>query len=223
MKLSFKPGSLALVGILVLALLPSLAEAAASERPAPGQSVEQWYLEYLQQYTRSPLMSPTSPASPSPSSTPVSPPSSGASQPEAQPPTAVPEPPSSLTPEEAQLYRWINEERLKAGRAPVEADLELVRLARLKAQDVATYDYYGHTSPTYGTPGQMLTSAGYPWSACGETIAKAGSVYKAHNMLMASSSHRAIILSPNYLRVGIGVARYPGRPGLVVVELFARP
>lgn len=105
----------------------------------------------------------------------------------------------------------------------MEVDPELVRLARLKAEDVATYDYFGHTSPTYGTPGQMLTNAGYRWAAAGETIARAGSVYKAHAMLMASSAHRQIILSEEYTKVGIGVAHYRGRPGLVVVELFVRP
>jgi uncharacterized protein YkwD len=195
--------------------------AAVAERPAPGQSVEQWYLEYLQQYSPSTLKLPASSAPSSPA--PAAPASGGTSQPQTQAPQTVPEPPSGLTAEEAQLFRWINQERLKAGRSPVEADPELMRLARLKAQDVATYDYYGHTSPTYGTPGQMLTAAGYPWSACGETIAKAGSVYKAHRLLMASSAHRAIILSPTYTRVGIGVAPYVGRSGLVVVELFARP
>jgi uncharacterized protein YkwD len=128
-----------------------------------------------------------------------------------------------LTEEESRLYTWINRERAAAGRAPVSVDPELMRLARLKAQDVATYDYSGHTSPVYGTSGQMLTRAGYRWAACGEVIAKAGSIYKAHVMLMASSSHRQIILDGSYTRVGIGVARYSGQPGLVVVEIFVRP
>ncbi|MGB9920849.1 MAG: CAP domain-containing protein [Moorellales bacterium] len=222
MKADMKPVFLALLAILVLVLPSPPVQAAVSDRPAPGQSVEQWYLQYLQQYSRSGLKPTPSPAPPSPPATPAAPPAGG-SRPQVEPSSPAPEPPSDLTPEEAELYRWINAERAKAGQPPVEADLELVRLARLKAQDVATYDYYGHTSPTYGTPGQMLTAAGYPWSACGETIAKAGSAYKAHRLLMASSAHRAIILSPTYTRVGIGVAPYVGRSGLVVVELFVRP
>lgn len=187
-------------------------------QPSPGQDASQWYLAYLQQY-QAPPGTGVAASTPPPPATPNPKPEEGS----LPPVPAVDAAPAGLTAEEAQIFQWINQERLKAGKAAVELDPELTRLARLKAEDVATYDYYGHTSPTYGTPGQMLTAAGYRWAAAGETIAKAGSVYKAHALLMASSAHRQIILSEEYTRVGVGVVHYQGRPGLVVVELFARP
>lgn len=189
---------------------PAPDEAVVPAQPSSGQDAQQWYLDYLRQYQAS------APRNASPPSPPPPPAEPGVE------PRPMPEP-SGLTAEEAQVFRWINEERAKAGRAPVETDPDLVRLARLKAEDIATYDYYGHTSPTYGTPGQMLTAAGYRWSAAEETIAKAGSLYQAHAMLMASSAHRKIILGEQYTRVGIGIARYQDRPGLVLVELLVRP
>jgi uncharacterized protein YkwD len=52
--------------------------------------------------------------------------------------------------------------------------------------------------------------AGRNWSALGENAAAAGSVRRAHRVLMRSSGHRENILSRRYHRIGIGVVRARG-------------
>ncbi|HHY36286.1 MAG TPA: hypothetical protein GX518_01210 [Firmicutes bacterium] len=146
---------------------------------------------------------------------------------EPAPPAApgdLPPIPSGLTSAEKQFLQYLNQERIAAGLQPLTVDMELVRLARLKAQDITKYNYNGHDSPTYGNPSYMARRAGVKFTRLGETIVKAGDPYKGHKLLMGSAAHRNILLSPNYTRVGIGVDYYNGRHninGLVGVSLLA--
>ena len=59
----------------------------------------------------------------------------------------------------------VNAERSKAGLAPLKIDMELVRLARLKSQDMIDLNYFSHQSPTYGSPFDMMKATGitYRW------------------------------------------------------------
>jgi hypothetical protein len=60
------------------------------------------------------------------------------------------------------------------------------------------------------------------WQAMGENVGVGGSVSEIQQAFMASSPHRANILSSTYTQVGIGTAR--GSDGrLYVDELFRRP
>lgn len=132
--------------------------------------------------------------------------------------------PAGLSSDESEMLQLLNKERLAAGVPPVIVDMELVRLARMKAEEIAELNYNGHTSPTYGPPTYMARQAGVQFNRLGETIVKAGSVLKGHKLLMGSMAHRNIMLNPNYTRVGIGIAYYNGRHninGLVAVTLFA--
>lgn len=139
-------------------------------------------------------------------------------------PGDLPPIPSGLTSAEKQFLQYLNQERAAAGLQPLTVDMELVRVARMKAQDITKYNYDGHNSPTYGNPSYMARRAGVKFTRLGETIVKAGDPYKGHKLLMGSMAHRNILLSPNYTRVGIGVDYYNGRHninGLVGVTLLA--
>jgi uncharacterized protein YkwD len=139
-------------------------------------------------------------------------------------PGDLPPVPSGLTSAEQQFLQYLNQERIAAGLQPLKVDMELVRVARMKAQDITKYNYNGHNSPTYGNPSYMARQAGVKFTRLGETIVKAGDTYKGHKLLMGSTAHRNILLSPNYTRVGIGVDYYNGRHninGLVGVNLLA--
>jgi|GEM_PF-329027 len=111
----------------------------------------------------------------------------------------------SLSAEEQQLLDLANQERSSAGAGRLQSDSSLVKLARLKAQDMVDNRYFDHNSPTYGSPFDMLKRFGISYSYAGENLAMAPSVASAHNALMASPGHRANILNGNFDRVGMGI------------------
>jgi uncharacterized YkwD family protein len=114
----------------------------------------------------------------------------------------------SVTPtaEELKMINLVNQESQKAGLQPLVIDNRLVYLARLKSQDMIDYDYFDHTSPTYGEPSRMISIAGIPYLCAGENLAGAYRVEIAHNGLMNSPGHRANILHPDFTHIGVGAA-----------------
>jgi uncharacterized YkwD family protein len=143
-------------------------------------------------------------------------------EPEPVQPPKEPEPSFRLSQDEALMLQLVNQERVKNGLKPLEAHRELTELARLKAQDMIRYGYFSHTSPTYGSPFQMMGGAGIRYSYAGENLAGSPEVNRAHTSLMNSSGHRANILNPNYTHVGIGVVD-GGSYGKMFVQMFIKP
>ncbi len=67
-------------------------------------------------------------------------------------------------------------------------------------------NYFSHTSPTYGSPFDMIKNAGISYKSAGENIAKGQKTAEAvFNAWMNSEGHRANILSSNFTQMGIGV------------------
>jgi len=112
---------------------------------------------------------------------------------------------ASLSAEESQMASLVNQERVALGLGALSPDATLVKLARLKAQDMVDNRYFDHNSPTYGSPFDMMKRFGVSYNFAGENLAMAGSVTSAHKALMESPGHRANILNKNYDRVGIGI------------------
>ncbi len=104
-----------------------------------------------------------------------------------------------------QVTSLVNKERAAAGLNALTLDASLSKVAQAKAEDMAKNGYFSHTSPTYGSPFDMMKSFGIKYSAAGENIAKgqksADSVMTAW---MNSSGHRANILNSNYEKIGVG-------------------
>jgi len=141
---------------------------------------------------------PTPTATPKPSSTPTPSPSTGS--------TGSGQSASyQLSASEQKMIDLVNQERAKAGVAPLKVDLELCRVARIKSQDMKDNNYFSHTSPTYGSPFEMMKSFGISYRTAGENIAKHSSVEGAHTGLMNSEGHRKNILNPNFTHIGIGI------------------
>lgn len=110
-----------------------------------------------------------------------------------------------LTKDEKLMLDLVNKERVKAGLKPLEVDMRLVDISRKKSKDMIEKNYFGHISPTYGSPFDALKNAGISYRYAGENIAGAPTVEKAHEALMNSPGHRANILNPNFNKVGIGI------------------
>lgn len=112
---------------------------------------------------------------------------------------------SGVTAYEAEVVRLVNEERAKKGLKPLTHDWELSRVARYKSQDMKDKNYFSHTSPTYGSPFQMMKSFGITYRTAGENIAKGYATPKAVvEGWMNSSGHRANILNSSFTRIGVG-------------------
>jgi uncharacterized YkwD family protein len=124
-----------------------------------------------------------------------------------------------MTAKEQEMLNLVNQERAKAGLNPLEPDMELVKLARMKAQDMIDNGYFAHQSPTYGSPFDMMRSAGITYRTAGENLAGAGTVQRAHTALMNSDGHRRNILNPAFDHVGIGIIE-GGPYGLMCVQMF---
>ena len=106
---------------------------------------------------------------------------------------------------ENEVIRLVNAERSKNGLSPLTANWELSRVARYKSQDMADNGYFSPTSPTYGTPFQMMKSFGLSFRTAGENIAYGQRTPQAVvNAWMNSSGHRANILSSSYTQIGVG-------------------
>jgi len=139
-------------------------------------------------------------------------------QPQASP-TPQPAPVQGLNADEQRMLDLVNAARTSAGLKPLQADMTLVKLARLKAQDMINKNYFSHTSPTYGSPFDMMKAAGVTYKYAGENLAGAPGVDIAHTNLMNSPGHRANILNANFTRVGIGVVN-GGPYGKMFVQMF---
>jgi uncharacterized YkwD family protein len=123
------------------------------------------------------------------------------------------------TADEQKMLDLINQERAKAGVKPLTMDNELVKIARLKAQDMIDKKYFDHTSPTYGDPFKMMKTFGITYGYAGENLAGNQTVENAHVSLMNSPGHRKNILNPNYTYIGIGIV--DGGPyGKMFTQLF---
>ncbi|MGI6129022.1 MAG: CAP domain-containing protein [bacterium] len=149
-------------------------------------------------------------------------------QPEPKPdpvpaPTPKPEPstplPGKLAAEEARLFELANQARVEAGLKPLQLDMRLVETARIKSADMVSNDYFGHISPTLGSPFDQMQRAKISYRTAGENLAGAPTADSAHSGLMNSPGHRANILNPNFTHVGIGIAK-GSQYGIIFTQQF---
>lgn len=120
---------------------------------------------------------------------------------------------------ETEMFRLINEERVKRGVQPLEKREEVVSVARAHARDMWERRYFGHVSPEGEDVGDRLENAGISYRIAGENLALAPTLATAHTGLMNSEGHRENILDPKFKRVGIGVIDN-GIYGKMFVQVF---
>ncbi|WP_047154128.1 CAP domain-containing protein [Aneurinibacillus tyrosinisolvens] len=178
--------------------------------------------KYSKQYSMIPVetVGNNAPAAPAKVTRPAQP----APQPVKQPAApAAPAPAASatqgLTADEQKMVSLVNQERAKQGLAPLKVNMELQKLARLKAQDMINKNYFSHQSPTYGSPFDMMRTYGVTYRTAGENIAGNATVQAAHTSLMNSPGHRANILNSAFTEAGIGIVN-GGPYGKMFVQMF---
>jgi len=129
----------------------------------------------------------------------------------AQPATAKPAQPtpapstSTLSAYEQKVVTLTNQERAKQGLPALKVDSALSKVARIKSQDMYNANYFSHTSPTYGSPFDMMKRFGISYRTAGENIAMGQKTPEAVvQAWMNSAGHRANILNSSYTHIGIG-------------------
>ena len=106
---------------------------------------------------------------------------------------------------EQEVLDLTNAERAKQGLEPLKLDKELSKVARVKSEDMQKNNYFSHTSPTYGSPFDMMDQFGISYRAAAENIAMGQRTpEEVVNAWMNSDGHRKNILSSSYTHIGIG-------------------
>ena len=109
---------------------------------------------------------------------------------------------------EKEVIRLVNEIRAKNSLGTLKEDWELSRVARYKSEDMKNNNYFSHTSPTYGSPFDMMKKFGISYRSAAENIAKGQKTPReVVNAWMNSSGHRANILNKNYTHIGVGYVK----------------
>jgi uncharacterized protein YkwD len=135
-------------------------------------------------------------------------PAPAASQPASQPSGSDA---SAATPTEAgfaaEVLTLTNAERAKVGCGPLALNSKLNSAAQAHSADMATANYFSHTSQDGRTPFDRIRAAGYAFGAAAENIA-AGRTTAAGTMdqWMNSPGHKANILNCTYVELGVGYA-----------------
>lgn len=112
---------------------------------------------------------------------------------------------TALTTSEQKMIKLVNDARAQNNLPPLQVDMQLTNVARIKAQDMIDNNYFSHNSPKYGSPFDMMKAFGISFVQAGENIAGNQTVENAENALMNSPGHRQNILNPNYTHIGIGI------------------
>ncbi|KIL47975.1 CAP domain-containing protein [Jeotgalibacillus campisalis] len=106
---------------------------------------------------------------------------------------------------EQQVVELTNAERSKEGLPALELDTELSKVADDKSLDMQQNQYFSHTSPTHGSPFDMMKAYGIQYSSAGENIAMGqGSPEEVVQAWMNSEGHRKNIMSSSFTHIGVG-------------------
>ena len=173
-----------------------------------------------QQKPESPPSTPSTTPQQKPESTPSTPSTTPQQKPESTPstPSTTPQQKPESTPEQKpstdfssyqqQVLDLVNAERTKRGISALTLDSNLSSVATKKSQDMVNKNYFDHTSPTYGSPFDMMKQFGISYRTAGENIAKGQKTpQEVVTAWMNSEGHRKNILNPNFTNLGVGIAK----------------
>ena len=192
--------------------------------------------------TATPALPTATPMPPSPTPVPTSP-TATAPRPTATPapPTATPQPPSptpvppSPTPAvcdpapnagyENEVVQRINQARQDNGLPPLQVNAALQAAARAHTRDMICNDFFSHTGSDGSQPWDRASRYGYAWSWIAENLFMGWGLTPATVVdgWLNSSGHRANMLAPEAVHIGVGYM-YDAAEGVwYVTALFGRP
>lgn len=137
------------------------------------------------------------------------------------PATAIAGEPTARAATAGDLRSLINAERRARGLAPVRAQRQLARAAKAHSRDMVRHGFASHTSKDGTNLRGRVRAAGYldgvrSW-VVGEAIAwgegASARAPRVLDALLASPTHKAILLDPAVRQLGVGITRGLPRPG----------
>jgi serralysin len=142
---------------------------------------------------------------------------------------------------EVQMLALINIERAAHGLAALKLNAKLNDSAETHSRWMLQADVFSHTGSGGSSAGARMGDAGYvfsgnwtwgeniAWQSQGGAAGISDEVINLHNSLMDSPGHRANILNPNYVEIGIGIevgefttSNGVNWPAVIVTQNFAR-
>ncbi len=123
---------------------------------------------------------------------------------------------------EARMFLLLNNARKAAGVRPLLPDAELREIALGHSEDMADNGFFGHVSPTSGTPEDRARRSGVLVAVFGENVANAPTPEAAHQGLMDSPGHRQNMLRPEFTHVGIAATKQ-GNTLFITMNFGRRP
>ncbi|NLX06097.1 MAG: CAP domain-containing protein [Phycisphaerae bacterium] len=122
-----------------------------------------------------------------------------------------------------EVLELTNDERVEAGLAPLTWNATLAEAAAAHGEDMIERNYFDHESPEGENVADRVTARGYVYMLVGENIAAGqDSPEEVVDAWMNSEGHRANILRPEFIELGVGVKRnYAGR--YYWVQVFGTP
>jgi len=136
-------------------------------------------------------------------------------------PTTAPRPATTAPTPATQILSRVNAERAKAGCKAVVLDPRLAAAAAGHAQDMATNNYFSHTSRDGRTFVDRIKAQGYPVPRSENIAAGQPTVTAVMDAWMASAGHRANILDCSAVAMGAASAT-GGSYGIYWVQDFGR-
>ncbi|MGP4039327.1 CAP domain-containing protein [Gracilibacillus sp. D59] len=104
-----------------------------------------------------------------------------------------------------KVVELTNKARRENGANALKFDHELGNVAQKKSEDMSEKNYFSHTSPTYGSPFDMLKQFGIDYTKASENIAAGQKT--AEEVVQAwldSEGHRKNLLDPEVTHIGVG-------------------
>lgn len=124
------------------------------------------------------------------------------------------------------LHALANQEREKAGLAPLALNAQLSEAAKIKANHMVANNYWDHYAPDGTTPWSFINASGYEYKTAGENLAK-GFSYSSDVVAgwMNSPTHKANVLKNSYIDVGYAVldGTVLGEETTLVVAMYGTP
>jgi uncharacterized protein YkwD len=122
-----------------------------------------------------------------------------------------------------ELERLLREERARYQLPALTRQAALDAVALAHSTDMRDNHFFGHVSPTTGSPADRVMRAAVPLWSVHENVARGYTPREVHASLMGSPAHRAGVLGKHSDRLGLGVVAQDdgGRLAFYVTELFA--
>jgi len=117
----------------------------------------------------------------------------------------------SMPPAEQRILEDLNHERVKNGLKTLEWNEQAATAARAHTRLLMENANLSHQFPGEASLPERVGATGARFTVAAENVARTEWIEDVHPALMASSGHRANILSPRYNAVGISVVQEKGK------------